>query len=220
MVHGEKSANRIWRANGDGSDPVALTPGEFGNFWGCSPDGKWLYYSPLNSSAGVSRVPASGGNAEVIPGTSPPNSLLIQATFSADGKTLALFTQVLKPDARTYFSRIVFVGPGSNIRNVDLDPALNAVFPTQGPPDSAAFHFSPDGKSLAFVIEEGGVDNIWMQPIDGSKGRKLTNFNNTKTIQDFRWSPNGKSLALLRFESVSDVILLRNTKGFSANPNQ
>ena len=223
MVHGEKSANRIWRANADGSDPVALTSGEFGSFWGCSPDGKWLYYSPQNQG-GVYRIPASGGDAEVIPGTSPANSLLNQATLSADGKTLALFTQVLKPDARTYSSRIVFVGPDSIIRNLDLDPGLNAVFPSLGPPDSAAFHFSPDGKALAFVVQEGGADNIWMQPIDGSKGRKLTNFNSTKTIQDFRWSPDGRSLALLRFTSVSDVILLRNTssasRALSSIPNQ
>ena len=45
MVHGEGSANRIWRANPDGSDPVPLTSGEFGSLWGCSPDGKWLYYT-------------------------------------------------------------------------------------------------------------------------------------------------------------------------------
>jgi serine/threonine protein kinase len=71
--------------------------------------------------------------------------------------------------------------------------------------------FSPDGKSVAFVIEEAGVDNIWMQPVDGSKGRKLTNFNDSERIQDFRWSPDGKALAILRFNSVSDVILLRDT---------
>ena len=55
------------------------------------------------------------------------------------------------------------------------------------------------------------MDNIWMQPLDGSKGRKLTNFNDSERIQDFRWSPDGKTLALLRFNSSSDVILLRDT---------
>jgi hypothetical protein len=49
-----------------------------------------------------------------------------------------------------------------------------------------------------------------MQPVDGSKGRKLTDFNDSERIQDFRWSPDGKGLALLRFHSVSDVILLRD----------
>ena len=47
--------------------------------------------------------------------------------------------------------------------------------------------------------------------MDGSKGRKLTNFNDSERIQDFRWSPDGKALAMLRFSSVSDVILLRDT---------
>jgi Tol biopolymer transport system component len=50
-----------------------------------------------------------------------------------------------------------------------------------------------------------------MQPLDGSKGRKLTHFNDSEKIQDFRWSPDGKSLAMLRFNTVSDVILLRDT---------
>ena len=80
-----------------------------------------------------------------------------------------------------------------------------------GPPDSAGFHFSLDGKSLAFAIDEAGQDNIWMQPLDGSKGRNLTHFTDLEKIQDFRWSPDGKTLALLRFSSVSDVILLRDT---------
>ena len=55
------------------------------------------------------------------------------------------------------------------------------------------------------------MDNIWMQPVDGSKGRKLTHFNDSQKIQDFRWSPDGKTLAMLRFSSVSDVILLHDT---------
>ena len=52
MVHGEGNGNGIWRVNADGSDSVPLTSGEFGSLWGCSPDGKWLYYSD-QTNAGV-----------------------------------------------------------------------------------------------------------------------------------------------------------------------
>jgi Tol biopolymer transport system component len=61
------------------------------------------------------------------------------------------------------------------------------------------------------VIDEAGQDNILIQPLDESNARKLTNFNDSERIQDFRWSPDGKSMAILRFSSVSDVILLRDT---------
>ena len=210
MVHGEGSANRIWRANPEGADLVPLTSGEFGSFWGCSPDGKWLYYTEQVTN-GVLRVAAGGGKPEFVPGANPPNSLTVQATPSTDGKTLAIFTEVLNPESKTYFNRIVLASLDSGVRNLDLDPALKAVFRSQGPPDSAGFHFSPDGKSLAFVIDEAGQDNIWIQPLDGSKGRRLTHFNDPEKIQDFRWSPDGKTLAMLRFSSVSDVILLRDT---------
>jgi serine/threonine protein kinase len=210
MIHGEGSANRIWRANPDGSDAVSLTSGEFGRLWGCSPDGKWLYYTEQITN-GVLRMASGGGKPEFVPGANPPSSLTAQATLSPDGKTLAIFTEVLNPESKTYFNRIVLASLDSGVRNLDLDPALKAVFRSQGPPDSAGFHFSPDGKSLAFVIDEAGQDNIWIQPLDGSKGRRLTHFNDPEKIQDFRWSPDGKSLAMLRFSSVSDVILLRDT---------
>ncbi len=210
MVHGEGSGNRIWRANPDGSDPVPLTSGEFGTFCGCSPDGKWLYYTEQVTN-GVLRVSAGGGKPELVPGANPPNSQGIQATLSPDGKTLAIFTEVLNPESKNYSNRIVLASLGSGVRTLDLDTGLKVVYRTQGPPASAGFRFSPDGKSLAFVIEEAGVDNIWMQPVDGSKGRKLTNFNDPEKIQDFRWSPDGKALAMQRFSSVSDVILLHDT---------
>jgi hypothetical protein len=91
MVHGEGSGNGIWRVNPDGSDAVSVTSKEFGGLWGCSPDGKWLYYSELITN-GVSRIPSGGGKPEVVPGANPPNSLTVQATLSPDGKILAIFT--------------------------------------------------------------------------------------------------------------------------------
>jgi Tol biopolymer transport system component len=189
---------------------VPLTSKEFGSLWGCSADGKWLYYSEQIRN-GVWRIASGGGKPELVPGANPPNSLTIQATLSPDDKMLAIFTELLNPESKTYSNRIVLDSLDSGVRNLDLDPALKAVFRSQGPPDSAGFRFSPDGKYIAFVIEEAGVDNIWMQPVDGSKGRKLTNFNDSERIQDFHWSPDGKSLAMLRFNSVSDAILLRDT---------
>ncbi len=210
MVHGEGSGNRIWRTNPDGSGAVPLTSGEFGSLWGCSPDGKWLYYTQQITN-GVWRVAAGGGKPELVPGSNPPNSLTLQAALSPDGKTLAILTEVLNPESKNYSSRIMLASLGSGMRNFDLDPALKAVFRSEGPPASAGFRFSPDGKSIVFVIDEAGQDNIWMQPLDGSKGRKLTHFNDPEKIRDFRWSRDGKALAMQRFSSVSDVILLRDT---------
>jgi eukaryotic-like serine/threonine-protein kinase len=210
MVHGEGGVNRVWRANPDGSGAVPLTSGEFGGLWGCSPDGKWLYYTETEANS-LMRVAAGGGKPERVPGANPPNSLTLQAALSPDGKTLAIFTSLLNPESKTYSNRIVFAGLDSGVRNLDLDPGLKAVFRNLGPPGSAGFRFSPDGKCIAFAVEEAGVDNIWMQPVDGSKGRKLTSFNDPEKIQSFRWSPDGKALALLRYSSVSDVILLRDT---------
>ena len=67
--------------------------------------------------------------------------------------------------------------------------------------------FTPDGKAIAYPIMENGVSNIWVQPLDGSPGRQITSFKSGK-FHSFSWSPDGKSLALIRDVSQSDVVLL------------
>jgi len=71
--------------------------------------------------------------------------------------------------------------------------------------------FTPDGKSVAYAIGENGVDNLWIQPLDGSPGRKITNFN-AEEILEFHWSPDGKTLGILRGHIDSDVVLLQESK--------
>ena len=76
---------------------------------------------------------------------------------------------------------------------------------------SGGVQFTPDGKSLAYPIRENGVDNLWVQPLDGSAGHQITNFKSDQ-ISSFHWSPDGKNLALRRFQSESDVVFLQEAK--------
>jgi len=71
--------------------------------------------------------------------------------------------------------------------------------------------FTPDGKALAYAIREKGVDNVWLQPLDSSPGRQITNFT-SEQIVDLQYSPDGKTLGILRTHSDSDVVLLQETK--------
>jgi Tol biopolymer transport system component len=66
----------------------------------------------------------------------------------------------------------------------------------------------PNANVLAYKISENGTDNLWLQPLDGSAGRQLTHFTSEK-ITDFHWSPDGKTLAVVREHDVADVVLLR-----------
>ena len=54
------------------------------------------------------------------------------------------------------------------------------------------------------------MDNLWLQPLDGSPGHQITNFP-TEHIVNFHFSPDGKSLGILRDHLDSDVVLLRES---------
>src|SRR5688572_7418888 len=58
--------------------------------------------------------------------------------------------------------------------------------------------WSPDGKSIAFLSDQGGEDaktQVWTMPATGGKARQLTKFG--EGVDDFVWSPDGKRLALI-----------------------
>jgi len=214
--HGEGIPFRIWRTNTDGSGQRVLTA-VTGNgvVWTCSPDGNWVYYSDVSNWNGVLRLPAAGGKAEQILGSALPNASLSAAALSPDGKTLAVLAQQTLPDSKAYAMKIALVDLGADLKSpahvLDVNSKLKIVIHQPGPPSNNGFHFTPDGKALAFVIQNQGVDNLWIQPLDGSPVRQITNFK-SQEILDFRWSPDGKSLAVLRSDPMADAILLHDAE--------
>ena len=69
---------------------------------------------------------------------------------------------------------------------------------------------TPDGRSVAYVVVENGVSNVWSQSIDGSKGHWLTNFtaDQNTTLQ---FSPDGKYLGIGRSHVISNLVLPRDS---------
>jgi serine/threonine protein kinase len=204
FFHGGTNTMNLWRANVDGSGPVRLTEGKRDFRSVCSPDGKWVYY--YDQAAGrISRVaPDGSGKAEPVPGSVVPNSFLATGGFglSGDGKVLAYLVEVVDPGTQNGKEKVALLDIGSAApRLMDADPRV-----TRG-----GVQFASDGKSVAYPIHENGVDNIWIQPLDGSPGQQITNFT-SEQITSFHWSADGKSLGVLRNHSESDVVLLQESK--------
>jgi Tol biopolymer transport system component len=68
-----------------------------------------------------------------------------------------------------------------------------------------------DGNSIAYIRQENGVGNLWVNRLDGSAAYPITDFK-SEQIWAFSFSPDGKRLAILRGHNASDVVLLQETK--------
>jgi hypothetical protein len=71
--------------------------------------------------------------------------------------------------------------------------------------------FTRDGKGVVYPVGDGDVDNLWLQYLDGSPGKQVTDFK-SELIRDFDWSFDGKQLAVIRGHRESDVVLIRNSE--------
>jgi Tol biopolymer transport system component len=60
-------------------------------------------------------------------------------------------------------------------------------------------------------VSRGGVSNIWIQPLDDSPARQLTDFKSDR-IFSFDWSRDGKWLALSRGPEERDVVMMSDFK--------
>jgi len=142
------------------------------------------------------KVPIDGGQPERFGKEYAESSAAFD--IARDGKTAVLGTYDFK--AQKPNITLVSVDSGEELRKFEYDPRHRGFL-----------RFSPDGKGIVYPVREKGVDNLWLQPLDGGVGRQLTNFNSLK-IYSYEWSPDGKSLALVRGDSPSDLVLIQNAE--------
>jgi hypothetical protein len=71
--------------------------------------------------------------------------------------------------------------------------------------------FRRDGTGVVYPVRDGDADNLWLQHLDGSPGKQLTDFK-SEFIRDFDYSFDGKHLAISRGHRDSDVVLIRDSE--------
>jgi serine/threonine protein kinase len=197
--HSASNKTSIWRVNADGSNPKRLTEGMQDLAPECSPDGKWVLYDDVHDLQ-VKRVSIDGGKPEIVPGTALAAGFFHDGlTISRDGKLLAFLT-TLDQNAKPHKIAVV---------SLDAEPQSPTRFLEPDPRVAEAPQFTPGGEAVVYPVRENGVDNLWLQPLDGSRGRQITNFT-SDTIPTFRFSPDGKSLGVIRSHVESDVVLLHD----------
>jgi eukaryotic-like serine/threonine-protein kinase len=200
--HDNSNSVGIWRVNANGSNPIKLADQRFDTFPVCSGNQNWVYYwpgvkelwrVPLDGSAKPEPIPASGVKGAFLAGRG--------IGISPDGKTLAYVVGLVSAfeTSRGKIALMDLAALGSP-RMFDANPRI-----------SKGVQFTADGKSVAYPVAENGVDNVWIQPTDGSAGHQITHFNSER-ILSFHWSPDGKKLGILRAHTDSDVVLLQESK--------
>jgi len=207
--HGGTNQVHLWRINPDGSNPTQLTNGIFDHFAVCSPDAKWAYYSDVVPHFSK-RVPLEGGKPEPVPASDVHDMYAFGAgeAISPDGKRLIFNADISGPNSIA-LSKLALVTLDSSSQSAPIlfqpDPRIATGGGTGFTNTMAS---TPDGKSVAYIVRDQGVDNIFVQPLDGSPGHQITNFT-SEHIAEFQWSPDGKTLAVARAQNTSDVVLLR-----------
>jgi serine/threonine protein kinase len=185
----------IWRTDSSGGNLTQITSGAHEGHAECSPDSRWVYYIAYRDEAKLARVPIYGGPSQTISDL-PVNGLF---DLSPDGK-LAAFATLEHTGEHKEKLAVVSAESAQNPKISDFER-----------PRFGILRFTPDGKGVVYPSRETGVDNLWLQPLDGSKGRYLTDFKSER-IYDFHWSFDGKQLALVRGHTDSDVVLIRDTQ--------
>ena len=185
----------IWRSEADGTGLRPLTNGKNDQYPMCSPDSKTVFFVNMAANAYM-KVPIEGGEAQPLAHVFAE----INGSYdiARDGKIAALGTYDFK--AQRPNISLVSIESGTVLRTLEFDPRH------VGP-----LRLSPDGKWVVYPIREKGVDNLWLQPLSGGPGRQITNFSALK-IYSYHWSQDGKSLAFVRGEAPSDLVLIQDTQ--------
>jgi serine/threonine protein kinase/Tol biopolymer transport system component len=181
----------LWRMDVDGTNLRQLTNGQYdygsADF---SPDGAWVVYTKIGAERGIWKVPIDGGDpVRLIEGNANV------PVVSPDGQMIAYLDS---PEGHTPRVTIVPFAGGPAIKTFDIPRAIT-------------LRWTPDGREILFTQREGGIANIWRQPLNSGKPTQVTRFNSDQ-IWDFDLSRDGSQIVLTHARVDSDVMLIRDIR--------
>jgi eukaryotic-like serine/threonine-protein kinase len=194
--NGGAKTTTIWRMDSGGGNLKQISDGKDDEVSVCSPDGKWVLYRDRSNGDKLTKTLLDGGKPERL--SQFPVTLF---DISPDGK-LAAFTTFGSPSTPKKQLALVPVDSAQNTKLVDLQRPV----PTFG-----AVRFTHGGEAVVYPFQDQDAENLWLQPLDGSPGKQITNFK-AEQISDFHWSFDGSKLAMVRGHTDSDVVLLQESK--------
>lgn len=186
---------QLVRINIDGSNPIVLTTLPGADNPDISIDSRWVIFSAwIDGVAKTLRVPIDGGEAQEV-----TKYRAIEPRFSRDGTKIACFL----PNERTQnWTRLAIIpGEGGEpLKIFDVPPNVNI---TRGPV------WTPDDKGITMIVSPGEKQNIWLQPVDGTQGKPMTDFD-LPGVARREYSRDGKRIAIVRAQGVGNAIMITN----------
>jgi serine/threonine protein kinase/sugar lactone lactonase YvrE len=188
---GNKALN-IWSTDTSGGSLKQLSDGKVDANPVCSPDGRWVFYQDAVNGGRLMKVSIDGGKPEKI-----SDELTADFDISADSKTIVVASFAHLDD---HVERLTLLAMASNqiLKSLAFEH-----------PRSGRIRFSRDGKAVVYPFRHAGVDDLWLQPLDGSPGKQITDFKSEHII-DFHWSFDGSKVGVIRGHTDSDVVLIRD----------
>jgi Tol biopolymer transport system component len=187
----------LWKLDLQSGVSTELTNGSGEQAPACDTAGEWVFYlgQAPNGSSYVFKMPISGG----APVQVSDRIAVAEPMVSVDGQNVAF-------QSSSKNGMIVAVNIEGGVE-AKSDLELAGTFD----PDFRLARWIPGERAVAFLDIRTGVPNIWMkQPIAGAPEKQLTHFT-SGIFCDFRYSPDGKSIAMARGSDKSDAVRFTDT---------
>jgi Tol biopolymer transport system component len=183
----------LWIMDIDGRNQRQLTNGTGELTPAFAADGRSVWYYSFNAGMGsLWQIPIDSGPASLA-ATGVPRF----PVASPDGKWIA-FAYRAEGTSENKIAVVPASTPKSQPRIID---------PVKGARSPGPMRWTRDSQALTYIVQKKGVGNLWMQPLDSSPAKQLTNFGENR-VYAFDWARDGDKLICARGSATGYVVML------------